>query len=652
MAKRVAVDKWLFGSTLILVVIGVVMVFSASAVMATERFGSGYYFLLRQLGWALAGLVAMALIMKLDYRRLKRPAIVFSLLAVTTLLLLAVFFLDRSHHTHRWVRLGVLSFQPSELAKPALILFLAFFGFDAHASEHTVDTQYGAVRGVQQGQVESFKAIPFAAPPVHDLRWKPPQDPQSWKGKILDASHFSSKCPQNVPHPVGNTLVDEFIGDEDCLYLNVFAPSGANGLPVIVFFHGGSLVNESASYAAPNLVAVYDGSQLAEHANVVVVTLNYRLGALGFLSHKKLSAESAYRGSGNYGFMDQAKALTWVQNNITAFGGDPNKVTIFGQSAGGTSVWVHISSPLSTSLFHRAIVDSGVEDEARDLPSAEQVGANLSQKIHCANMSDELGCMRRKSVRDILSAMPNASRTNAGVYDPVVDGHVLYASPITIMRNGTHNHVPIIQGNVAEEASALDDNVSKNIKTEGDFYQAVWGAVQNIPGAKYSDVVSLYPVDNYQSPRQAYNAIDSDRRYICTSRTVLRALSASQTEFVGRFLYKHTYSDGPYVYYGASHGFELPFIFDTLRAMEFLPTRDEAHLVTEFQDAWGEFAKAGAPPKSSSWKRYDPSKDNYLAFETPMLLAGDHLSTKQCDYWDSLPKSPDLPHETTVFLSR
>jgi len=127
MAKRFGIDKWLFGSTLLLVVIGVVMVFSASAVMATERFGSGYYFLLRQLGWALAGLLAMAFIMKLDYRRLKRPAIVFSLLAVTTLLLLAVFFLDRSHHTHRWVRLGLLSFQPSELAKPALILFLAFF---------------------------------------------------------------------------------------------------------------------------------------------------------------------------------------------------------------------------------------------------------------------------------------------------------------------------------------------------------------------------------------------------------------------------------------------------------------------------------------------------------------------------------------------
>jgi len=127
MAKRVGIDKWLFGSTVLLVVIGVVMVFSASAVMASERFGSAYYFLWRQLGWAAAGLVAMALVMRFDYRRLKRPAIVFSLLGVTTLLLLAVFFLDRSHNTHRWVRLGALSFQPSELAKPALILFLAFF---------------------------------------------------------------------------------------------------------------------------------------------------------------------------------------------------------------------------------------------------------------------------------------------------------------------------------------------------------------------------------------------------------------------------------------------------------------------------------------------------------------------------------------------
>jgi para-nitrobenzyl esterase len=480
------------------------------------------------------------------------------------------------------------------------------------------------------------------------LRWKPPIDPAPWNG-IRDASDFSSKCPQNAPHPIDRTTsIDVFIGDEDCLYLNVFEPSGAKGLPVIVFFHGGSLVNESASYTAPDLIAVYDGSRLAENANVVVVTLNYRLGPLGFLSHKKLSGESGYMASGNQGYLDQVWALKWVNANITAFGGNPNKVTIFGQSAGGTSVWVHISSPLSKGLFHRAIVDSGVEDVAKTLASAEQIGAGLSQKLGCSNAADELDCMRKKSVSDVLSAMPNASRTNGGVYDPVVDGHVLKDSPIVIMTNGTHNHVPIIQGNAAEEASALDDAVSQNIKTEGDFYKAVWEAVQKIPGANYSKVVSLYPVNKYPSPRQAYNAIDADRRYKCTSRTVLRALSAKQPEyFVGRFVYTHTYSDGPFAYYRASHGFELLFIFDTLRGMQFLPTRDERVLVKDFQDTWGGFAEAGVPPQPS-WKRYDPKVDNYLIFDTPM--SGDNgLSTDQCDYWDMVPKGSGFPDEATAF---
>jgi para-nitrobenzyl esterase len=527
----------------------------------------------------------------------------------------------------------------------AQILTVAVFSLEAHAS--VVHTQNGDVQGVQRGQVESFKAIPYAKPPKGDLRWQPPQDPDPWNG-TRDASDFSAKCPQNQLRRGS----DVFIGDEDCLYLNVFEPSGANGLPVIVFFHGGSLVDESASYTAPDLVPVYDGSRLAEHGKVVVVTLNYRLGPFGFLSHKELSKETGYKGSGNQGYMDQVQALKWVQNNIAAFGGDPNDVTIFGQSAGGTSVWVHISSPLSKGLFHRAIVDSAVEDKAVDLGTAEGRGAALSTKLHCANARDELDCMRSKSIRDVLSAMPNASRTNAGTYDPVVDGHVLTASPIDIMKNGTHNHVPIIQGNDAEEESVLDDDVSKGIKTEGDFYKAVWEAVQRIPGAKYSELVRLYPVDKYPSPRQAYNAIDADRRYICTSRTVLRALSASQPEyFVGRFLYTHTYSDGPFAYYGASHGYELLFIFDRLRAMEFLPTRDEVHLVKTFQDTWGEFAKAGVPPKSLSWKKYNSNEDNYIKFDT-VMSADDHLSADQCDYWDGLAKGPGTPHEATSFISR
>jgi para-nitrobenzyl esterase len=556
----------------------------------------------------------------------------------------------------------------------AQILFLAFFGFDAHAGEPIVHTQYGDVRGVLEGQVESFKNLPFAAPPTGELRWMPPEEPKKWPG-IRDASHFSSKCPQTQPAP-GHENLFVLVGNEDCLYLNVFKPSGARDLPVIVFIHGGALVSGSASETYPYPpVAVYDGSRLAEGAHVVVVTLNYRLGPFGFLSHKKLSAEaraaaiaaglsvdspSANRGSGNYGYMDQNQALQWVQHNIAAFGGDPQNVTLFGHSAGGTSVWVHISSPLSKGLFHRAIVDSGVEDEAEGLPDAEENGAKLSKWLHCSDpTTDELACMRGKSATAIFNALPDFGRANNDQYGPVVDNFVLTASPIKIMRNGMHNHVPIIQGNNEDEMSEIKDKdpVSGKLELDQtglDFVSAVKEYVaDNIRGASLPDVIpdviNLYrAADHDGSFRKAYNAIESDKKYICTSRRVLRALSKSQPEFfVGRFFYTHTYSDGPRRYFGAAHGYELPFIFDTLHTMQFLPTAEEGTLVKVFQDTWAVFAKTGVPTLPSplpSWKRYSPEEDNYLNFNT-RISTGDHHSTPQCDYWDKLDdKSASTPN--------
>src|SRR5262245_29612613 len=214
--------------------------------------------------------------------------------------------------------------QPVQLVQ---ILLLSLFGLNAYASEPIVHTQSGDVRGVSQGHAESFKALPYAASPVGNLRWMPPQEPTNWMG-IRDASNFSPKCPQKRPD-------DVIVGNEDCLYLNVFRPAGATEtLPVIVFIHGGSNFSGSASLTSPNVVAVYDGSRLAQNENVVVVTLNYRLGPLGFLVHSQLSATSGYMGSGNYAYMDQIQALKWVQRNIAAFSGDPSNVTLFGHSAG------------------------------------------------------------------------------------------------------------------------------------------------------------------------------------------------------------------------------------------------------------------------------------------------------------------------------
>jgi para-nitrobenzyl esterase len=523
--------------------------------------------------------------------------------------------------------------QPVQLVQ---FLFLGLFGFlgllgvEAFASGPIVPTQYGDVRGVLQGQVESFKALPFAAPPIGKLRWMPPQEPAGWTG-IRDASNFSPKCPQKRPED------DVFVGSEDCLYLNVFKPAGASALPVIVFIHGGSNVYGSASQAAPNLVAFYDGSQLAQNENVVVVTLNYRLGALGFIGHKKLSEASGYGASGNYAYMDQIQALKWVQRNIAAFGGDPSNVTLFGQSAGAKGVWVHMSSPLSKGLFHRAIVDSALKENARPFGFAEQVGAELSHKLNCSNATDELACMRDKSAKAIVDALPSAH--GSGLYAVVVDGKVLTDSPIDMMQSGHHNHVPILQGNVEEEGSVLNDEMSRNIKTQEDYITAVWELARNMPPdtpvvAVAVELLRLYPLSEYGSPRQAFNAIFADKDYICSSRRVLRALSDSQTEFfVGQFFYTHAYSDGPLVKYGASHGFELLFIFDTLGAAQFSPTPGEAALVKTFQDTWAGFARTGTAPPS--WKRYDAHKENYVIFDTQMS-EGDHLRMDQCDFWDTL----------------
>jgi para-nitrobenzyl esterase len=441
-----------------------------------------------------------------------------------------------------------------------------------------------------------------------------------------------------------NDKVSVFVGDEDCLYLNVFKPSGATGLPVIVFIHGGAQITGSASETSPNHVAIYDGSRLAQNANVVVVTLNYRLGPLGYIGHPELSRTSGYGASGNYAYMDQIHVLKWVQRNIVAFGGDPNNVTLSGQSAGATSVWILMTSPLSKNLFHRAIVLSGLWEPALSYHFAEEKGKKeLAPNLGCSNANDELelACMRDKSTKEIIDAMPSVPGSDA--YNAVVDKMVLTDSPLAIMRSGLHHHVPILQGNVADERSQSGEKAAHDIGDQPTYKMAVEKAVQDgkFPrNVSAGELLQLYPASDYPSPPkaytkfgQAYNTIFADERYLCPSREVLGALSAKQDEFVGRFFYTHTYTEGPGVKYSASHGFELPFIFDTLSSMQFTPTADEAALVNTFQNTWSFFAKMGTAPPLWKSKSYDAQRDNYVIFDTPMS-EGDHLHTKQCDFWD------------------
>jgi len=511
-----------------------------------------------------------------------------------------------------------------------------------------VHTQNGDVRGVVLDAAESFKRLPYAAPPVGDLRWKPPADPDNWNG-VKDAKEFSFVCPQMQSIP---------IGDEDCLYLNVFRPKDAQGpLPVIVFIHGGHNATDSASWIH-NGVNTYDASDFAKNGNVVVVTINYRLGALGFIAHPALSKESKGAGSGNYGYMDQLQALKWVHRNIAAFGGDPDNVTLMGASSGGGGITVLMTSPQSKGgLFHRAIIHSG-QFRFQTLEQAEDTGRTFSQTLGC-QPPHELRCMRyNRTWQDIVKAMPGGHDGGGSVNGPrhflpvVYDGGFLPAPPLEIIRQGKHHHVPILIGNAVEETSWIYFADSKDIHTEHDYRKTIKDEYKPIA----DQVLRLYPANDFielvpdyvevegalrlrptiqPSPRKAYNAISADRWFVCPARSLLQALSVSQSEFVGRFLSTRTLP-GTMGYLGASHGFDVVTVFGTFGYLgdppvnTVTPTPDDLALTVKFQKTWADFARSGNP--GDFWNRYDAAQDNYVMFNKPMST-GTHLRKAQCDYW-------------------
>src|SRR5262245_30829179 len=281
----------------------------------------------------------------------------------------------------------------------------------AAAGSPVVATDKGPVRGVATGEVQAFLGIPYAAAPIGDLRWRPPQEHAAWQG-VRDASELGAHCPQ-LASPYGRPSTSE-----DCLFLNVFAPGKTNQgrphlLPVMFWIHGGGLVlGLSDGYDPAKLVA----------QDVVVVTINYRLGELGFLAHPALAAESPTGAAGNYGLMDQQAAMRWVQRNIRAFGGDPDNVTIFGESAGGCGVPSRLASPLAAGLFDKAIVESGAYWLVQPtLAMAEADGTAFATRAGCS--AQTAACLRSLSVSAILAAQ------TAPTMVPNLDGFVL---PLTV----------------------------------------------------------------------------------------------------------------------------------------------------------------------------------------------------------------------------
>jgi para-nitrobenzyl esterase len=497
-------------------------------------------------------------------------------------------------------------------------------------------TESGVVIGLSVDGVNEFLGIPYAAPPVGTRRWRPPNPYGLFPGFLLQATQFGSECAQ-----AGG-------GSENCLFLNVYTPQSelvdgvGRGLPVMVWIHGGSLTGGSSD--------PYDPTRLVKQG-VIVVTINYRLGYLGFFAQSAIDAEGHL--NGNYGFMDQQFALKWVRRNISGFGGDPHQVTIFGESAGGQSVYAQLASPLAAGLFQGAIAESGSYLEFQDyfffvvtLTDGETTGSEGVPSG--AAIADSVGCTSQKA--SCLRAVP-ASTMVAGEASPVypfVDGTLLTQPIGAAFATGEFNHVPVISGTNHDEYRlfvAEDYDLSGHpILTSAEYDTAVnalWGGLE-------PDVLALYPFANYPFGGEALGASGTDGIFSCPARNADQSLS----KFVTTYAYEFNDENAPPPQsafgglltfpLGAYHTSELQYLFKGVNffgipAAPLLPK--QVRLSNAMVSYWTQFAKTGDPNSSGEpvWSPYSTSTDEFQSFIPPTpVVESNFASGHQCTtFWDT-----------------
>jgi para-nitrobenzyl esterase len=352
----------------------------------------------------------------------------------------------------------------------------------------------GTLEGVNESGIKTFKGVPFAAPPVGDLRWKEPQPVKDWTG-VRKADKFG---PRAMQLPVFGDMNFRSDGmNEDCLYLNVWTPAktGNEKLPVLVYFYGGGFMAGDGSELR------YDGESMARRG-IVAVTVNYRLGVFGFLSHPELTKESTHHASGNYGLLDQTAALQWVQKNIAAFGGDPKKITIAGESAGSFSVSAQMASPLSKNIIAGAIGESGSLlglNPTASLKDGEKAGADFGTSIKANSLAD----LRAIPADQLLKATANAG---FGRFPVCVDGYFFPKSPLEIFEKGEQAHVPLLVGWNSQEM--VYQMVMGQDKPTLDNYKK---AVEKLYGDKSAEAMTVYSASNDQEAEQVATDLASDR---------------------------------------------------------------------------------------------------------------------------------------------
>ena len=482
----------------------------------------------------------------------------------------------------------------------------------------------GRVAGQDAGDLRIFRGIPYAAPPVGGLRWRPPRPVSPWSG-VRACTQFGPSCPQSGATVGGGDLPAD--QSEDCLYLNVWTPATAASerLPVMVWIHGGGFITGSGS-----LPAGY-GENLSRSERVVVVSMNYRLGAFGFLAHPELSAESARGVSGNYGLLDQQAALRWVRRNIAAFGGDPRRVTIFGQSAGGQSVVAQLVSPLSRGLFARAISESPrYEDRGVGIWSTltlreqEQEGEEIVDLLGIPDGAGALGTLRRVPASRLVSETAVAKTPLPTLFiqppqpsfQPVVDGWVLPDEPWRLLRRGDWAQVPLLIGSNEDECEMWTNGVKPSeadaVATES-RRRVAWFAGEDWPTLDES-----FPADEYGGLLPATSRMMTVLEF---NTSVRFAAACAAAQRVPSYLYYFSRTR-PGQGSGARHSAEIPYVFASVGASTDggAPDPDDASLSRSISHYWATFAASGDPnaPGLPAWPRYDSAADVLLRLDVPI----------------------------------
>jgi para-nitrobenzyl esterase len=483
------------------------------------------------------------------------------------------------------------------------------------AAAPTVTTDTGKLRGEAQGAVVSFKGIPFAQPPVGDLRWRPPQPVAKWQG-VRDATSYGADCMQ-LPFPSDAAPLG-MKPAEDCLYLNVWRPAHAPGrkLPVLVWIYGGGFVNGGSS------PAVYDGSPFARDG-VIFVSFNYRLGRFGFFAHPALSAEKPGGSLANYAIMDQIAALEWVRRNIVVFGGDPGNVTICGESAGGMSIHILMTSPAAAGLFQKAIVQSGGGRTSllRGRPlagaanSAEAVGVAFAKQAGIEGTDAQaLRNLRALPAQSVVNGLNLASMgaPAAATYvgGPVLDGQIMVAEPARLYAEGKAARVPLMLG-----ANSLDIGFMQG-KTVDDLLAQF--------GANADKARAVYQVKSGDDVRKVAFRMGGDQMMGEPARYVARTLTAhGQPVYEYRFSYvaESLRQQSP----GAMHATDIPFAFDTVAARYGKDlTAQDAAAAHSMHAYWVAFATTGKPEVTGqpAWPLYDAKGDRIMDFTNAGPVAG------------------------------